>query len=322
MYARNAFIYHNGEQINQALDRFPTAREADVATLDESGSKKINGFKAIVQDDPVTKRSEVVAIPTKRYTIVQHKDAFRPIVEGLTLAGVKDFGFVARNRGAKATLQLYTGTSVTDGTSRIQLAINCENSYDGSTAVNYGFTMKRQEGQWLVELVGYREVCSNGMKLIIPILTEADVERAKKEGMELGWRSEFIGSERLLHARKESIRHTASAHTRIEKLQYVTEALALLTNPVQAFINRMKDWSISDEKQLRDLVNAHVGKRYAQKVMNAYYGRGGEGERSLWGLYNAITYVASNTDIADSAREGLIDRAAKMPLQVFAEVTQ
>jgi hypothetical protein len=103
--------------------------------------------------------------------------------------------------------------------------------------------------------------------------------------------------------------HTETAFKKIEAMQYIAEAISLLRDPVEKIIRKAQDWTIADREYLEKLIKKHVGKRYAQKVADRY---ARDGDTSLWGLYNAITYVASHDELKAVSREHLIDKAADM----------
>jgi hypothetical protein len=73
-------------------------------------------------------------------------------------------------------------------------------------------------------------------------------------------------------------------------------------------IKRSQDFKL-DLERVKLLIQAHVGQRYAKRVLEQY----GNENTDLWGLYNAITYVASHDEtLTPSSRELLIDNAADM----------
>jgi hypothetical protein len=83
-------------------------------------------------------------------------------------------------------------------------------------------------------------------------------------------------------------------------------------------ILKSQQWKITDREHLEKLIKTHVGKRYAQKIATRY---ALDKDESLWGLYNAITYVASHDELKAVSRDNLIDKAADMlNVELFAKV--
>jgi hypothetical protein len=105
------------------------------------------------------------------------------------------------------------------------------------------------------------------------------------------------------------ILHTKGAVEKIQTMQYVTEAIALLREPIEAYIKKAQSWKIENRYQFEQLIKNHVGKRFQSKVMEQY----NRESQDLWGLTNAMTYVASHdAGLKPSARDSLIDKASLM----------
>jgi len=292
--------------INESLAALPTAKAfpvyADIGNAGYEGFEKAEDFQAVKVTDS-TGHSEFVYCPTTRYKIVQHQDAFRPIVEGLTQAGRSDFRFLLKGNTRWAKLQLYCDSPGHDG---VSLGFEAVNSYDGSSVLRYGVEMNHKKKY--LTIVGYRQVCSNGMKIEVP-LDQAEFIRPEVR-------------ERVLQLLKLQRRflHTTNVNGRIAEIQHVVEAVSLLQEPVAEMIRRAQEWKISDAQQLDFLIRKHVGKRMHRRVREQYAAE----DDSLWGLYNAITYIASHDS---KLRAPTIDRmqgeaAAMLREEIVAEVPQ
>jgi hypothetical protein len=288
MNTTNFFAQREAIQINEALANLP---RAELLKIETEQGEKINNFRTVKVINNNGK-TFFVNCPTNRYTLVQHEDAFRPIIEGLTQAGVSNFKFSCYSDENRAKLNIFVGSA---GFDSVSLGIQVYNSYDGTSAVHFGFDLNRRK-QYL-EVVGYRQVCSNGMKIRVP-LNEAEI--IKLETVEK--------IESLLHERT-SLRHTESVVDKLEAIQYTTEALALLREPVENEIKKAMLFTIENRKKLKELVLKHVGKRYAERVERQYDRDNG---KSLWDLFNAVTYVASHNDGINKviSRDNLIDKAS------------
>lgn len=216
---RSMYATHSAETLNADLSKLPVARQLVLWSSPESNIgleniERVKGFKAIEVTDS-NGQKEIVNCPTTQYTIVQHNDAFRPIVEALVQSGVQDFkyGLIHNHRWAK--LNLLVQDDVIDG---VSLGFDVSNSFDGSGAVNFGLDMSRKHRT--IELVGYRQVCSNGMKIKVP-LDNAEIIRL-----------ETVEKVQSLMKQHTKLKHTTNVHRKIEAIQYVVEAVALLKDSV------------------------------------------------------------------------------------------
>lgn len=87
VYGKSFFGNQEASQINSAIASLPRAELKQITPTDGEYIKNFRAVKVRMQSG----KTEFVNCPTNRYTVVQHEDAFRPIIEGLTQAGVKDF---------------------------------------------------------------------------------------------------------------------------------------------------------------------------------------------------------------------------------------
>jgi len=78
-------------------------------------------------------------------------------------------------------------------------------------------------------------------------------------------------------------------------------------DPVARIIDKAQTREIGNQ-EAAELIKKYVGKRMFQKVYNQFSYESSD----LWGLYNAVTYVASHDNIAQSTSNGLLVKAAGM----------
>ena len=83
-------------------------------------------------------------------------------------------------------------------------------------------------------------------------------------------------------------RHNSLAEAKLEELQYTVEAFLLMKNPLRRIIEKAQSIEMHKEKA-EELIEKYIGKRKLDKVMEQY----GNEERTLWGLFNAVTFIAS-----------------------------
>jgi hypothetical protein len=292
-----SFFHLEGAQnLTEAIQTLPRAESRKVFIPSGNGLyDEAKNFQAIVVTENDGKQT-IVNCPTKQYKHIQHDVALEPITEGMKLAGLSKFRFVLYYNAKFAKLQVYTQEN---GYDSVCLGFSVINSFDSTSALKYGVRMDRKHQT--MELVGYRQTCANGMKIKVP-LDQADIIK-----------QEIVEKVQTLIAGQERILHTKSAEDKIARIQYVVEALSLMHKPVEAYIKKAQDWKIEDNKKLMQLIKLHVGERYAERVAQRYMRDTDKEGRSLWSLYNAITFVSSHEpDLKVVSRENLIDKAADM----------
>jgi len=290
------------QEINTALGELPTARILALDAKENGAEYHYSTPYSIVEVRENNGRKSYIN-PNKDYALVQHKEAFRPIVDALVTSGVKDFEFLTYSTPKKAELQLYVNGDIADSEG-VRIGIQCLNSLDGHSVLKYGVEMDRFNRT--IELVGYRQVCSNGMKIKVPL------DKAEFVGWEVRDKLKNLLSETA------RLRHTSGVFAKIELVKYTVEAISLLRKPVEAMIHYAKAFKIEHAEVLKKLIKRHVGKRWASKVQEVY-----ETEKTcsadLWGLYNAITFVASHDDdLSETGRERLLEKSANMLLAEIA----
>jgi hypothetical protein len=296
---KSVFALESADKINSVLAQLPVATPLKVWTTDFDAetpetAKAVENFKAIYVTSE--KESGVVNVPTNRYEIVSHKTAMRPIIDALVQSGVRDFQFNAQATLSWANLNIFVGGAGHDG---VKLGFQIGNSFDSSSAVSYGAELSHSKSY--VVLQGYRQVCSNGLKIKVPLM---EAEIVKEET-----RTQLT----TLFKERTRVLHTKSAESKIEAIQYVVEAISLLKQPVENMIKKAQKWTINDSTHFKELIKLHVGRRFATKVINQYNKDSEIEGDSLWALVQAMTAVASHDpSLSTTARETLIDKASEM----------
>ena len=119
--------------------------------VDNRQHQKMERYAAIINEN----RKIVEAIVSNKYTLVQHKDAFEPLIKAVKLLNIKVHGEVVDCGGRVYINMLFDSPEAkvipADG-HEIQLGLRAINSYDASHAL-------------FAEAYGYRALCTNGMIL-------------------------------------------------------------------------------------------------------------------------------------------------------------
>lgn len=299
----NVYEMREASTYNQDIAAMmPKGEIWNLAAIKEGHSEAIGNFRVVRVAMPDGK-IHFVSCPRQRYRLIQHEAAFHPIKEGMTLAGITNFKYVMWATPNRAGLQIYADSDA-DNYDGVQLGFSVTNSLDGSLSLRYGVSMSKVSRYW--EIVGYRQVCSNGLKIRVP-LDQAEIIRP-----------ELVVKIRALFKESTKMKHTESIHAKMEGMQYVVEALTLLKEPVANMIKAGQAFKIESEDKLKQLIKLHVGNRFKTRVLR-HYRNDGEGN-NLWSLVNALTASASHDeDLTPSNREALIDKAADLLLVAVAK---
>jgi hypothetical protein len=271
------------EDAEQVLESLPTASLRAISVLGAENKD----FLGVVNEQI----KELVAVVSTDYQLVQHKEAFQPILDGLNTIGAK-YRMRASHTKTRATLSIITENEATDG---VMIGFSVKNGFDGKTALNYGF--RAFKTSHTIELVGYRQVCSNGMKIEVP-LDEA-------EFVTLEERKRIT---ELLNKKLRIVHFGDEVQEKVQSVQYIVEALELLKNPVSRLIEASQKKEVGT-KLAEEIILKYIGKRMKQRILGQFR----KEEKTLWGLYNAITFVASHDrEISTSTANSLIENSADL----------
>lgn len=293
------------EQVNEELEKLPRAEEVGVAWANVKADAyvPIRDRKGILVKSDRHPDGVIIDVPTDEYVLVQHKDALRPVIDALTVTGNHDFRFSFYSTDERAWMNVYVG----EGYDTVRYGFSVINSYDRSSSLKYGFEGFRKTK--IIEIVGYRQVCSNGMKIRVPIDNAEFVKPEEREEIE------------TLLVRSLRIRHTGDVESKMQSVQPIVEAFMLLRNPLQRIIEAAQSVAVEDKDTAQKLVDKYVGKRLNRKVLDQFVEK--QQKKSLWGLYNALTFVASHDEvISESSRNALINKASVMLEKELETITE
>jgi hypothetical protein len=244
-------------QLPEVLGRFSVCEERAVCVESTAGFEPAPGYKAVWNRT----KDCLEAVVSKRYRLIQHSEAFAPIVQALGDAGhstVKVAG--AEWRGNAALYLAIPGLAVRDGDGQLFLGFSVQNNV-------------RAQGALRFQAFGYRSLCSNGMILGMQELAEfRQVHVGEYLSLKVGSLLERLGRslpefERAVEAAKAD-----------ESPAEVKPILALVGFGEKA--QKRILWEYSREPATRwGLYNAvtHVGTHYKQgRAGHAYLEKAGE----------------------------------------------
>jgi hypothetical protein len=291
----NVFGDRPADEIRQALEALPTAELCPIIAARGDNQDQFTRLT----DKAVFCMDQHVGTVSQHYKLVQSKDAFSPIIEGLTLSGVTDYRFNIFATPAKAWLGITVGEAA-DG---VRFGFRASTAHDGGHAISFGMrSIRVQHSAVIVErehvtVWGYRLSCQNGSIMRVPLMSE----------------KYFTVEERVkvqeLFSKRMSIVHSGNTTHKLLEVQYLVEGFLLLKNPLSKMI---KDAQLTylEQELAEKFVKRHIGKRMAERVLEEYAREKGE---TLWDLYNTVTAMASHApDLKPVTRESLLNKSANL----------
>jgi hypothetical protein len=278
-------------ETKEVLESIPTASLETITATEVGTIENPRSMKGVVVD------GRLVASVSKNYQLVQHKDAFKPVFDGLHQTGTP-YEFALFQTDTKAFLNVFVD-EIGDNGSGIKLGFRVINSIDGRNAISYAIKSETIERSTTIELVGYRLACQNGLKIRVP-LDQAEELRLEKKTTEKIEQLLRMAS-RIIHMGTEQ-----SIKEKMESVSFVVEAVSLLRQPIQIIMEKAKNKQVGEE-EVREMLKKYIGKRMNKQILERFK----EEEQSLWGAYQAATFVASH-DCSIPTMNGLINSSAKM----------
>lgn len=275
------------EETKNTLDAIPTASLQTITNTAQGAIKNPKNIMGVIVD------GRIVGTVSKRYRLVQHKDAFAPIFNGLHQTATP-YEFSLFQTDTKAMLNVFVDEIKENG-SGIKLGFKAINSINGETAINYA--MAANSITSTLEIVGYRLVCQNGMKIRVPLDQAEFMKLEKVERV----RELIRMAAKILHLGTEE-----AIKQKMEAVQYVTEAISLLKEPIALMIQKAKNKMVT-EQEIKLMVAKYIGKRMSKKIIERFAME----DQSLWGAYCAVTYISSH-DCTIPTMNGLLNSSAIM----------
>jgi hypothetical protein len=271
----------NNEEIYKQLDMLPTAELKEIQTKEGTNLQK---HRAVMSN------GECIAVLSDKYILKQHKEAFTPLIAGLEEAGMIDsIGLHVSHNNKSARINFL----VEQGYDTVNYGFWASNSYDGQHALRFSFTSFTKSKY--IEVVGYRQVCKNGMVMRVPMNQAEFVKVEEREKI------------KELLKEQNKIIHKFGMEDKMISMQNAVKAMTLLKEPIERMIRFAEGRSLPEE-YFDVLLKKYFKKKLKSVIRNRYASE----PQTLWGFYNAITYVASHDVMAESSRTGLQNRASRM----------
>lgn len=341
----------------QALaERFPTAELKTLYTSPHNAFGSVADLTVIPFSQAVVIEGNPVSIVSNRYKLIQHYDAFQPILQGLETAGIKNIEVNMGARGAHAWMDVLVDDDVVDS---VRIGYRVQNSHDGKHALSYSFGAEKVEkfveqvdkkasyeqglghqapkdvpkgGYRYFEIVGYRQVCANGQKIRVPIAeAEAGEKGVGLDKYSIGalvtdiWKEDELRERAVILAQSFTrIMHMGKPEQKIEAQKQAAELIALFRDPVKRLVERARAKHLT-QSELREVFDSRFSDKASIAMMNVLECK--RDEATAWDAYQAMTnygtHLASEKFVNtafDKAADYLVTLVTKHPEAKEAKV--
>lgn len=269
------------EKINEVLEKLPEAEEKQLFLSDGSLVEERKGiFDA--------KTGNLHDVVSDGYVLIQHKDAFKRMIDSLEVPDDADLNVTTGHYKGRAEMNLlFNKIVVPDDSQGVTLGLKLVNSYDRSSA--FGVQLKRniyEKGKFIV-FYGMRQICSNGMKIMIPLsqMTAEEIDkmspndvRAKEENIKVHTEA-FTG--RIVHYGKNTF------NLKFMNLQdMVNRASNFVKIAIQNAINK----NLTETQLKLTLQELNLPNKIIEEMIEEFKTE----KKSTWDAYNQVTAYASH----------------------------
>jgi hypothetical protein len=291
--------------MNCKINELPRAEIVDLF-YNDGDYKQIDKKKGVLQNE------EIIATVSPYYHLVQHEDAFNLALKELEVP--QDNKLECSWHKGKARMRVFFDElKINDGKMGIDMAFEINNSYDGSTAL--GLSMKRnflEKGEKHIVFYGLRQICSNGMKIKIPLseMLPQEIDKMKPENVIAEEKQDVLNQ-----SQKEfvgSVKHIGKDFGM--KYKNLFEMAKIAIPIIEEKIKHAIEKNITNEEFMLWLQDRMFTKKSIKGILERYDNQ----DENVWGAYNAITEYASHYTKSDLQKEELIDKAWELmvPIQI------
>lgn len=328
-------LYITEANVVEVLNKLPKVEMGNLIWRHPDAGKEIDcpqrGLLSKFEDG----KEIVTGVVSKNYKPVQPIDAFMPVIEAIHEVTPDAHVSAGYNDRGSFWLDCLQGTATVDS---IHTGYRVFSAHDGKTGINYSVlnkatykvreNVKHEEevldgtakhgGYLYVDVIGLRQVCSNGMKVRVP-LDEAMVGEEKgdtaysiREMLKEVWTQEEDRLKTLkLYAHNQRIVHMGDVQTHIAKVNEAIRAIAHLTPAIVRIVERAQNEQISFQEKYKILENI-LGKRLSHEVSTQGQS---EGNDTIWDMVNQITHYATHKAM-EKDKSKLTQKAAELTVSL------
>jgi len=296
----------NREKLIEELELLPTAFEAPVyfTAKTETGEEtnEIEDRKAIID----TSNNKMIDIVSKHYVLIQHKDAFKKVIDKLEIPEDAKVDFKTTAFNGTATLNvLFDSMQLDDGEQGITMGTTIRNSYNRSMTLGIQVLNKSyNNNEKVIILYGMRQICANGMKIKVPLgeMTNAELDKLNPEKDVVA--VEKIGHEANLDKIHANIKHYGKKNFDM-KFDNILNLISRSRNYVQNKINDAMKNKISVEDFEEELKKINIAPRVIEKMKDEL----AQEKNTMWEAYNVVTAYATHKVNNAHRKDELLDKA-------------
>lgn len=291
------------KQLKEKLNGLSTAHESPAVYVEKTENGELvpvqsTRHKAIVND----KTGELENFVSKDYVVIQHRDAFSAIVDAMIALKGEDQpvrASVCEEKGRTYLAATFPEIKVDDGEQGIELGFKAVNSYNKTTALRYGSKQVATSNNDHFEFFGYRLACLNGMTVRASLSFAAGEPRIidrfnARVGDLVEVRLEEVnaGEKVVSEPVRAYIRHYGKgAKLNLVRLERAILGLKHIVPEIERNITAARLREFESRKVAEELLEKlGFGDRQRETIMGAYSLEA----QTEWGLYNAITGVATH----------------------------
>jgi hypothetical protein len=281
------------------LDSLP---EATLEDLYRQSGEAIEKRKGVFEGD------QLVAVVSPHYTLVQHKDAFGKALLAMEVPNDAKVNFYSRV--GRASMNVFFNELKIDDKTKggIELGFQVWNSYDKSTSL--GLQVKRaniidRTGEKYIVFMGLRQVCSNGMKIRVPLseMTPAEIDKLSEKDITAVEKTGGI-ERKVIDSFRGSVKHMGNVEFKYANLLSMAKAAVPY---IENKIADAKKGKITVKEFEEWMKSKGFRQNSIDKILEEY--EVCKEGKTIWGAYNCITSVASHKTESELLKGELIDRA-------------
>lgn len=248
--------FSNVEELRTAISGLPLARMVDAGYRSPGGRHYIKSrlSKAIITDDDNPPME--YATVSNRYSLIQHDEAFTPLVDAIELMGVEIEGTVNHFKGRANVKVMFPETSITPEDNKpITMGTNFNNSFDKTKG--YSGT-----------LYFLRLICTNGMST-----------------------TDTIGGFSIRHLGETELMQVNAIDKFLNSLE---ESLPIMTQRINTMIEDVTDFETATKIVEKFITGKKAVKWVLESEYYRTESGALKREISEWDIYNSITDYTSN----------------------------
>lgn len=265
------------------FDSLPVAGEAPIFMERAGSNAKIEDKKAIFN----IATGEIYCIASKGYVLAQHKDVFAEVLNAMRVEPQSpSVGYQVT--GGRACMDVFTDKLIDDGKMGIKVGVRVWNSYDKTTALGLKYSQTAfDKTNRVIVFYGQRLICSNGMKILVP-LSQMKAAEIDKLGA-----SDIVAKEKYEEMASQINAHVVHYGKKKFEAKFIEWQGAVYSayGYIQDSIMSARGTGITLAEFSKKIEEMALPKRVIENLIDEFRRAGAE---NRWDAYNVITAYASH----------------------------